>query len=98
MVVVQVQVASSGAGEGPDPQLVVDKIRGAREGMENIRLLGDRNAAVVSKVKDGPADLDAADSFQLTYLQPLRIFNLAIAELADVCATLLGWKRANQVA
>jgi hypothetical protein len=29
----KVQVASSGAGEGPDPQLVVDKIRGAREGI-----------------------------------------------------------------
>jgi hypothetical protein len=95
---VQVRVDSSGSGEGPDPQLVVDEIRGAREGMDNILLFRERNASVASKIENGPTDLDVADSFQSTYLEPLRIFNTVIKNLANVWATLLGRKRANQVA
>jgi hypothetical protein len=83
-VVVQVQAGSSGAGKGPDPQSVDAVLRGADEDMENIRLFGDRNTSVVSKVKNGPADLNDADSFQTTYLEPFRVFNTVIAGLADV--------------
>jgi hypothetical protein len=97
-VVVQVQATSSGAGEGPDPQLVVDKIRGAREGMENMTLLGGHVTSVASAAKGGPEDLDAVDDIHTTCLQPLKMFDTVIAELADVSATLLRWKRANSVA
>jgi len=95
---VKVQAASSGAGKGPDPQLIVDEIQGARKGMENMTLLGEHVSSVASVAKDGPKDLDAVDSVQSTYLKPLKIFDTIIAELADVWATLLRWKRANQVA
>ncbi|KAG1873656.1 hypothetical protein DFJ58DRAFT_910418, partial [Suillus subalutaceus] len=62
--------APPGVERIPDPQVVDAEFQGASEGMENIRLFGERDTSVVSKVKNGPADLDAVDNFQTTYLQP----------------------------
>jgi hypothetical protein len=93
-VVAQVQAASSGA-EIPDFQLVDAGLRDAREGMASMRQLGKHTTAVASAAKDGPEDLDAADNFETTCLQQLKIFDSVIGELANVWATLLCWKRAD---
>jgi len=90
----QVPAASSGV-QIPDPQSVDAGLRDAREGMESMRQLGKHTTAVASTAKDSPEDLDAADNLQTTYLQPLRIFDSVIGELANVWATLQYWKRAN---
>jgi hypothetical protein len=95
LVIMQVLNAPSDAEEIPDPQLVDAELRGAHEGMESMRLLGGHFLSVASAAKDGPEDLKAVDNFQTTYLQPLRIFNNLIENLANVWVTLLGWKRAN---
>ncbi|KAG2029149.1 hypothetical protein BDR03DRAFT_1096314 [Suillus americanus] len=79
----KVQAAPSGV-EIPDPQSVDAGLRDAREGMESMRLLGKHSTAVASTAKDGPKDLDAADNFQTTYLQPLRVFDTVIGDLANV--------------
>ncbi|KAG2055084.1 hypothetical protein BDR06DRAFT_971164 [Suillus hirtellus] len=89
--------APLGVEEIPDPQSIDDKLRGTREDMESMRLLGGQVTSASSKAKDGSKDLAAADDFQATYIQPLEIFNTVIKELANVQAVLLGWKQANQV-
>ncbi|KAG1858945.1 hypothetical protein DFJ58DRAFT_913189, partial [Suillus subalutaceus] len=76
--------APSGVEEIPDTQSVDAELRGARERMKNMRLLGGHATSVASAAKDGPKDLDAADNFQTTYLQPLRIFDTVIRDLANV--------------
>jgi hypothetical protein len=95
LVVMQVLDAPSDAEEILDRQLVDAELRGAHEGMESMKLLGGHFLSVASAAKGGPEYLRAADNFQTTYLQPLRIFNNLIEDLANVWATLLGWKRAN---
>jgi hypothetical protein len=90
----QVPAASSGV-QIPDPQSVGAGLRDAREGVESMRQLGKHSTAVASAAKDGPEDLDAADNLQTTYLQPLRIFDSVIGELANVWVTRQYWKRAN---
>lgn len=90
-MVVQVLDAPSGVEEIPDPQLVDAKLRGAREGTENMRLLGGRVTSAASTANN-PAGLAVADDFQTTYLQPLKIFDTVIGNLANVWAILLGQK------
>ncbi|KAG2028913.1 hypothetical protein BDR03DRAFT_988096, partial [Suillus americanus] len=81
----KVQAASSGVEEIPDPQSQVDAgLRDAHQRVENMRLLGGHVESAASTAKDGPKDLDAADSFQTTYLQPLRVFDTVIGDLANV--------------
>ena len=96
MVGVQVQATASGREEVLDPQLV--GLRDARKREDGAKQLGGHANTVASAVVDGPRDLDAADNFQATYLQPLKIFDTVIENLANVWATLLCRKRANQVA
>lgn len=91
-MVVQVLDAPSGVEETPDPQLVDAKLRGAREGTENMRLLGGHVTSVASTANNAPAGLAVADDFQTTYLQPLKIFDTVIGNLANVWAILLGQK------
>ncbi|KAG1830341.1 hypothetical protein EV424DRAFT_1343581 [Suillus variegatus] len=81
--------APPGVEEIPDPQSVDAKLRGAREATESMGLLGGRVTSFVSKAEDGPIDLAAADDFQTTYLQPLRIFDTVIENLANVWVSLL---------
>jgi hypothetical protein len=97
-VVLQVLTAPSGVKEIPDPQSVDAGLRDAREHIESMRLLGGHVTSMAAAAKDGPKDLDTAYNFQTTYLQPLRVFNTVIENLANVWATLLCWKRADQVA
>jgi hypothetical protein len=72
-VVVQVLDTPSGVEKMPDPQLVDAELRGAREGTENMKLLGERVTSVAPAANNAPADLAVADDFQTTYLQPLNI-------------------------
>jgi len=95
LVVMQVFNTPSDAEETPDPQLVDAELWGAHEGMESTRLLRGHFLSVASTAEDGPEDLKTTDNFQTTYRQPLKIFNNVIENLANVWATLLGWKRAN---
>ncbi|KAG1811646.1 hypothetical protein EV424DRAFT_121915 [Suillus variegatus] len=76
--------APPGVEDIPDSQLVDAKLRDAREGVESTGLLGKHVASALSKAEDGPKDLTAAGDFQSTYLQPLKIFNTVIEELANV--------------
>jgi hypothetical protein len=82
LVGAQVQATSSGEGGILDPQLVA--LRDARKRGESAKQLGGHVNTVASAVVDGPQDLDAADNFQATYLQPLKIFDTVIENLANV--------------
>jgi hypothetical protein len=75
-----------------DPQLVYAEFRDAREHTESMRPLEGHIESVASTAKDGPQDLDASNNFQSTYLQPLKISDTVIENLANVWATLLGQK------
>ncbi|KAG1868217.1 hypothetical protein C8R48DRAFT_761155, partial [Suillus tomentosus] len=76
--------APPGVEEIPDPQSVDTELQGAREATEGMTLLGGRVTSVVSKVKDGPKDLAAADDIPTTYLQQLKIFDTVIENLTNV--------------
>ncbi|KAG2753681.1 hypothetical protein P692DRAFT_20870527 [Suillus brevipes Sb2] len=78
----KVQAASSGVEEILDPQLVYAGLRDAREHTESIRPLEGHVESVASAAKDGPQDLDASDSFQTTYLQPLKMSETVTHESA----------------
>ncbi|KAG2028909.1 hypothetical protein BDR03DRAFT_1019188, partial [Suillus americanus] len=81
----KVQAASSGVEEIPDPQSQVDAgLRDAHQRVENMRLLGGHVKSAASTAKDGPKDLAAVDDLQTTYLQPLRVFDTVIGDLANV--------------
>ncbi|KAG2060604.1 hypothetical protein BDR06DRAFT_473046 [Suillus hirtellus] len=76
--------ASPGVEEIPDPHAVNTELQGAREGMRSIRILGGHVTPVVSAANNAPAGLTAADDFQTTYLQPLKIFDTVIENLANL--------------
>ncbi|KAG1887429.1 uncharacterized protein F5891DRAFT_1199979 [Suillus fuscotomentosus] len=80
----EVQAASSGEEGRPDPQLVDAKLQGARGGTQNMRSLGKHATSVASAIDTGPADLTAADDFETTYLQPLKIIDAVLEKIADV--------------
>jgi hypothetical protein len=88
-VVPQVQAASSGEEGRPDPQLVDAKLQGARGGTQNMRSLGKHATSVASAIDTGPADLTAADDFETTYLQPLKIIDAVLEKIADVWVILV---------
>ncbi|KAG2040400.1 hypothetical protein BDR03DRAFT_1089823 [Suillus americanus] len=79
----KVQAASSGLEEGPAPQLVDAKLRGACEGKEIMRLLEGHVTPVASAANNGPASLAVADDFRTTYLQSLKNFNTLSPILAN---------------
>ncbi|KAG2365666.1 hypothetical protein BDR07DRAFT_1549246 [Suillus spraguei] len=89
--------APASVEEIPDLQLVEIKLHDASEGMQSMKPLGTHATSVASAAKDAPEDLDTADNFQTTYLQPLRIFDTVIENLANVWGILFSSKRANQV-
>ncbi|KAG2365664.1 hypothetical protein BDR07DRAFT_625260 [Suillus spraguei] len=77
--------ALPGVEEIHDPQLLAEaELRDAREGMESVKLLGKHVASGASAAEDAPNYLPAANDFQTTTLQPLRIFDTVIKGLADV--------------
>jgi hypothetical protein len=90
LVGAQVQATSSGEGGDLGPQVVA--LQDARKRQEGAKQLGGHGNTVASAVVDGPQNLDAADNFQATYLQPLKIFDTVIENLANVWATFIGRK------
>ncbi|KAG1901401.1 uncharacterized protein F5891DRAFT_254157 [Suillus fuscotomentosus] len=49
-----------------------------------MRSLGKHVTSMASAVDNGPADLTAADDFETTYLQPLKIIDAVLEKIADV--------------
>ncbi|KAG1830145.1 hypothetical protein EV424DRAFT_1343722 [Suillus variegatus] len=76
-----VQDASTGVKQGADPQSVNVALRDAYGGAN--ALLGPIRS-VASAGRNAPAALDDMDSMEATYLQPLRIFDTVIGEVAEV--------------
>ncbi|KAG2089316.1 uncharacterized protein F5147DRAFT_658425 [Suillus discolor] len=93
----QVQAASSGKPGRPDPHLVDVELQGACDGTQNMRSLGKHATSTASAVDNAPADLTAADGFEKTYLQPLKIIDAVLEKISDVWAIPVDWNRTNQV-
>ncbi|KAG1819391.1 hypothetical protein DFJ58DRAFT_739431 [Suillus subalutaceus] len=80
----QVQATASGKEEGPNPQLVDAELQGARDGAQSMGLLGRHATSMASAVSNAPADLAAADDFEATYLEPLKVIDAVLEKIADV--------------
>ncbi|KAG1902624.1 uncharacterized protein F5891DRAFT_1215023 [Suillus fuscotomentosus] len=91
------QVAPSRKEEGFDPQLVDAELQGACDNTQRMRLLGKHATSMASTASNVPVDLAAAEDFETTYLQPLKIINGVLEKIADVWAILVYWTRTNQV-
>ncbi|KAG2362669.1 hypothetical protein BDR07DRAFT_1376320 [Suillus spraguei] len=61
-------------------------LRNAQEATKHMHSLSGPVITVASAGQHAQEDLDTADNFQDTYLQPLRIFNTVIGEIANVWA------------
>jgi hypothetical protein len=83
-VVSQVQAAASGGEKGPDPQSVNTELQGACDSTQSMGLLGRHATSMAFTVNNGPADLAAADDFEATYLQPLKIIDAVLEKIVDV--------------
>ncbi|KAG1874759.1 hypothetical protein DFJ58DRAFT_323125 [Suillus subalutaceus] len=81
-----VQAAPSGVEVEADTQSI---LRDAQEAVKCMHPLLGPAITVVSVGQDAQVDLDAADNFQDTYLEPLRIFDDVIGKIADVWTLLL---------
>ncbi|KAG2118693.1 uncharacterized protein F5147DRAFT_757170 [Suillus discolor] len=80
----QAQAAPSGEEGRPDPHSVDAELQRACDGTENMRLLGKHATSMASAVENAPADLTAADDFETTYLQPLKIIDAVLEKITDV--------------
>ncbi|KIK32409.1 hypothetical protein CY34DRAFT_19067 [Suillus luteus UH-Slu-Lm8-n1] len=80
----QVRAAPSGGEEGPDHQLAVAELQSARDGIKSVGLLGRHATPMASAGVNAPADLDAMDNFETTYLQPLKIVDAVLEKIANV--------------
>jgi hypothetical protein len=89
LAIPQVQAAPSGEEEDPDPQSINAELRSASDGIHSMGLLGRPAVSVTFTANNAPASLAAADDFQTTYLQPLKIFDTAIEKIANVWAAIL---------
>ncbi|KAG2756386.1 hypothetical protein P692DRAFT_20714046 [Suillus brevipes Sb2] len=78
--------------EGPDHQLAVAELQGARDGMQNVGLLGGNAASMASTVVNTPTNLDAVDNFERTYLQPLKIVDAVLEKIANVWVMIVDRK------
>jgi hypothetical protein len=88
LAVPQVQAALSGE-EGRDARLIDAELQDAYDGTQSMGLLGRHATSITSVANNAPAALAAADDFQTSYLQPLKIFDAAIEKIANVWAALL---------
>ncbi|KAG2142738.1 uncharacterized protein EDB93DRAFT_1105414 [Suillus bovinus] len=79
-----VQDASAGVKRGTDPQLVTTALQDARDGADQMNALWGPAGSIVSAGQNAPAALDNMGNMEVTYLQPLRIFDTLIGELANV--------------
>ncbi|KAG2757261.1 hypothetical protein P692DRAFT_20296779 [Suillus brevipes Sb2] len=80
----QVRPPPSGEEEGPDHQLAVAELQSARDGIQSVGLLGRHATPMASAGVNAPADLDAMDTFETTYLQPLKIVDAVLEKIANV--------------
>ncbi|KAG1869428.1 hypothetical protein DFJ58DRAFT_911289, partial [Suillus subalutaceus] len=76
-----VQMAPSGLEMEADTQ---SALQDTQEAVKHMHSRLGPATTVVSPVQDGQDDLDDVDMFQDTYLEPLRIFDDVIEEIADV--------------
>lgn len=76
LVVAQVQAVPSDVEEA--------KTQSALRAAKRMHPLSGYAITVVSAVQDAPRCLDAADSFQDTYLKPLRILNTVTRKTMNV--------------
>ncbi|KAG2362425.1 hypothetical protein BDR07DRAFT_1460860, partial [Suillus spraguei] len=78
---VDVQAPTSGVELKADTQ---SALQDTGEAAKHMHLLPGPVITVDSVVQGAQGDLDAVDSFQDTYLKPLKIFDTLIAEIANV--------------
>jgi hypothetical protein len=88
----QVHAAPSGEEEDPDHQLAAAELQGARDGIQSVGLLGKHAISMASVGVNAPADLDAVDGFETTYLQPLKIVDAVLEKIANVWVMIVDWK------
>jgi len=94
-VVAQDQDAPSGPEQGADPQ---SALHNAKQAVKGMNLLSKPVESGVSAAQNTPAALEDVYNVQDTYLQPLRIFDKVIGELADVWPHSSSvWNRTNAV-
>ncbi|KAG1740766.1 uncharacterized protein EDB91DRAFT_1131312 [Suillus paluster] len=80
----QVQAAPSALQEGTSHQTAVSKFQDVCEDLQRMNLLENHATSMASSGQNAQADVDIADNFQATYLEPLRIFDTAIEKIAKV--------------
>ncbi|KAG2108716.1 uncharacterized protein F5147DRAFT_576621 [Suillus discolor] len=80
-MVAQVQNTPSGVKQGGDPQ---SALRDAKKAVKGMNLPSGPVESGASAAQNASGDLEDAYIFQDTYLQPLRIFDDIIGQLADV--------------
>lgn len=83
MAVAQVQATSSNVEADTESAL-----RDAEQTAEHIHSLSGPGTTVASIVEGAQEDLDDADSFEKTFIKPLKIFNDVIGKIADVWTLL----------
>jgi hypothetical protein len=79
------QAVPSGVEAEADSQ---SALRGADQAAKRTHPPSETAITVVSVAQGAQAYLDAADSFQDTYLKPLRIFDAVIGEIGNVWTLL----------
>jgi hypothetical protein len=80
-MVAQAQIAPSGVEVEVD---IPSELRDAQQAARRMHPLSGPAITVASVGQDAQVDLDTADNFQNTYLEPLRIFDAVIGKIADV--------------
>ncbi|KAG2361888.1 hypothetical protein BDR07DRAFT_1376903 [Suillus spraguei] len=70
--------------DGAKKLKLTSALQNAQRATEHMRLLSSPAMTVMSGAQNAQADLDAAGTFQDTYLKPLRIFDNVIEKIADV--------------
>ncbi|KAG2738420.1 hypothetical protein P692DRAFT_201935931 [Suillus brevipes Sb2] len=68
----------------PDLKLVDAELQGARDGTQNMGLLGRHATSMASAAVNAPAGLAAENDFETTYLQPLKVIDVVLEKIADV--------------
>ncbi|KAG1868266.1 hypothetical protein DFJ58DRAFT_97924 [Suillus subalutaceus] len=79
-----VQNAPSVVEQGTDSQSVDTAIRNARDAVDQMNTRLGPAGLVASVGQNGLVDLNKADNFEATYLEPLKIFDSVIGTLANV--------------
>ncbi|KIK33198.1 hypothetical protein CY34DRAFT_723105 [Suillus luteus UH-Slu-Lm8-n1] len=79
----EVPVAPSG-----DAQSAGAALQGAHDGVQSMKSLGKRATSAASAGVNAPANLDAVDNFETTYIQPLKIADAVLDTITGVRAII----------